>query len=912
MLVGRDAECRALDEIMARTRLGHGGALLLVGEPGIGKTSLLTHVVEHADGMSVRQVAGVPAERGVPFGALSVALAAADPDLKQLPGPQASALRVALARQEGPAPGRFVVGAATLGVLVGQAELSPLVIVLDDAHDMDAPSAHAITFAARRLVADPVLVVAALREHERSPLREAGLPELAVRGLDRDAAAALLTSVGGQGHAADRVDRLHRSTGGNPLALLELSRSGLPPEGPQGVPGVAPLSIPAVLTDSFVRRANEAGPDTARLLAVIDVSGGDLALVLRALPSLDVDGPAAVAAAEAADLVAVSGDRLAVTHPLAASAAYASLLPEARRAVHRAVAGALPDSDDGRRAWHLASAAVGPDPQVAGALAVAAEDAARRGAYAVAAAAFERSAQLTDGDLLLRADRSLHAGAAAFDAGELAAATRLLDGVEVEQLPGALACRHGELRGHIGALCGNLPESWSILMSTARGCGDEDRGRAVRLTAEAAHAAFYAMDGNQMRQAALLLNEFLERGLDDHGRGLARIGLGITAVLDGRDGAAALHEGVDLLGQAGGPVDERAAVSLMLGLLFLRREGHSRRLREVVDRARESISIGALPHLLFLLARDEATSDRWSAAAADYAEGASLADELGQSMPAAMSLAGLAWLDARRGEENDCRVHASAARQLAERGQIRLATVWVDSALAELSLVQGQVQAAADRYAQLADRLERSSVHDVDISPAPELVEALVRQGRRAEAQSVADRHRRRAQEKGGPWSLARSLRTHGLLVGDDAIDLMFCAALEEHAKTTDMFETARTRLAYGARLRRARRRVEARRQLSAAHEDFAVAGARPWAQLAAEELEASGASVIHSSTPAPVPLTPRELQIVRLMAEGRTTREAAAALFVSPKTVEYHLRNVYTRLGVSTRAEMLERIGAP
>ena len=909
--MGREAERRALDALVAGARLGRSGVLLLVGEPGIGKTTLLDYVASRAEGMYVVRVAGAEAERDLPFGALALAMGTATADLDELPAPQAAALRTALALDTGPPPDRFAVGAATLGVMTRRAERQPLAILLDDAHHLDRPSAEALVFAARRLVADPILVVAALREGEPSPLRAADLPVLAITGLDQAGTADLLRSADTAPGAPDRAAWVHRATGGNPLAIVELARTAAESEtGSSGENAVAPLPVPAALAEGFVRRARAVGSEATTLLALVEAAAGDLRVVLGGALVLHLD-PGTLPLTESAGLVRTTADRVVFTHPLVGSSAYASLTPDRRRAVHGAVVAALPKHETARRAWHGAAAALGPDAPAADALEIVGSEARGRGAYAVGASALERSAQLTD-DAVRRADRGVAAAAAAFDAGDTAWALRLLDEATTGTVPAGTRSRAGALRGAITTRSGALDEAWAILVAAAREVAETDPSRALHLVAEAVDVAFYLADGDVARESQRLAESLLDRGVGGSAAGIGRLAVGMAQVLDGQDGSVSLREGFALLGgEDARPTDEVDATWLMISALFLREEGSTRRLLRAVEEARADTSVGGLPHLLFHLARDEATTDRWAAAVTDYAEAAALAEELGQTTEEAMSLAGLAWLEARRGNDVAVRRHAERAVALAEPRRVMIARIWAGFALGDLELGAGRMDEARDRYASLVALLDASRIRDVDLSPAPELAEVLLRTGDVDRAAEVAAGHRRDAERKGQPWSLARAWRTTGLLAGDDEIDAAFGAALTLHAATPDVYETARTNLAYGSRLRRARRRVDARGRLEDAYQAFERLGARPWAAAAADELAATGVTVApHGATGLDL-LTPRERQIVQLLVDGRTTRETAGALFLSPKTVEYHLRHVYTKLGITNRSELADLVAS-
>ncbi len=359
------------------------------------------------------------------------------------------------------------------------------------------------------------------------------------------------------------------------------------------------------------------------------------------------------------------------------------------------------------------------------------------------------------------------------------------------------------------------------------------------------------------------------------------------------------------------PSDVLHSSWLVVGPLFLRESSTGRKLvRDAVDDLRARAALGGLPRLLFHIARDGATTEHWARAESDYTEGIGLARELGQTSDLAVSLAGLAWLEARLGRSAAALAHAEEARGLSAERRIHLGAAWAAFAVGDLELGRGRPAAAAQRYADLEAWLGRIGVLDVDLSPAPELAEVLLLLGRADEARAVAAGYSERAQAKGQPWARARAARAAALLVPEHELDDAFGAALELHQLTLDVFESARTRLAYGARLRRARRRVDARPALRAALTTFESLGARPWADAAAGELRATGESATARGTTGFDELTPRERQIAVLLAEGRTTREAAAALFLSPKTVEYHLRHVYTKFAITSRADLAERLG--
>ena len=431
------------------------------------------------------------------------------------------------------------------------------------------------------------------------------------------------------------------------------------------------------------------------------------------------------------------------------------------------------------------------------------------------------------------------------------------------------------------------------------------------LLTEAVWSSVLSTNAAAVLDATGRAERLLDRPLSDTARAVGTMAAGMARVMAGRPGAALIRSGVELLAA----VDDAAGAPmrpdwLMLGPLFLRESGTGRSLvRAALDEGRARSAVGTLPGLLFTIARDGATTEHWTGAAADYGEAIGLARELGQTTMLAVLLGGLSWLEARQGHAEACRAHAEEALALCARYQISLAEVWAEYALGELALVSGDVPAAVERLGGLLDRLAELDIHDPDVSPAPELVEAYLRSGRTEDAVALADRYGAQAAAKALPWAQARAARLRGLLCGWAELDDRFGEALALHERTPDVFEAARTRLLYGARLRRARRRADAREPLRAALECFDRLGARPWADLAAAELEATGETVARRGGDERDALTTRELQIALLLAEGRTTRETAAALFLSPKTVEYHLRHVYTKLGIASRAELAARL---
>lgn len=691
--------------------------------------------------------------------------------------------------------------------------------------------------------------------------------------------------------------RVHELTGGNPLAIAELAEdpSALLPSGSDVPP---PLS--SALAASFTRRVRLLDPAARSVLLVAVVCNGDLRLTgdVGTAMSLDLAG---IEAAQQAGLADVVGGEVSFRHPLLRAAIYRDSPPQERRAVHAAVADALPSDDVDRRAWHLSESLWGQDAGVASMLDSAGARAAARSAFAVASTAYERAARLSPGldDLAVRL---VAAAENAWAAGLAPRAIALLDELTPTSLPLELAISALELRASIAVRSGSVREAAELLERAASETGDAD-ARAV-LLAEALHATLFLADGAAAGRLVASLTSAVEAATSGPARAIGTVAAGMAKVLAGRGGIDELRAAVPLL--AGSPelqADARGVSWLMYAPLFIRDAETGRELRARVDEARARAGVGTLPGLLFLVARDGATSDSWARAGADYTEAIRLARDTGQATELAMSLAGLSWLEARTGQEAECRMHAAEALALCGSREIHWGEAWALFSLGDLELSLGSPGAALEHLQSLDRLLVSLSVGDPDLSPRAEIVDALLRLGRADEATAVAAAYVEAADAKGQPWARARACRCVGLLADD--FDGPFERALALHAETLDRFETARTSLAYGARLRRAGRRVDARAHLRGALDSFVGLGAEVWADQAATELDLTGERVPRRAVGGVASLTPQELQVALLLADGRTTREAAAALFLSPKTVEYHLRKVYTKLDIRSRDEL-------
>ena len=906
MLIGREPERARIERLLAAARLGTSGVLVLSGEPGIGKTALVEHAVERAEDMAILRARGVPSETEIPFAGLLALLRPALDRLDDIPPMQAAALRGALALAPDVQRDRFAIGAATLSLLAACAERRPALVAIDDAHLLDESSLAAIAFAARRLLADAVAVLVAVRTGTTTPLHDADLQALELGGMDRDAAAAVLERHAPAPLAPGAADRLYAATLGNPLALVELASAA--PDLALG-PADAPLPLETSVERAFGQRIGALAPMSRRVLALAAAEGsGDLGVIEHAAAALGLD-LAALPASEQAGLVSISYGRLAFRHPLTRSAAYRAGPPDERRHAHRAIAAALAErADPDRRAWHLAAAALGPDAGAAAALAAAARRARGRSAYPTAATSFERAARLTasgpeQGPLLFAAAESAWLG------GDARRTGRLLDDAAHACADPALRAQIDHLRGHVALRSGRVMDGHDILVDAAERALPHDSGDAVVMLAEAADACAFAARPEPMLRAARRAWSLLTPGAGERERFFATLALGMALIYDGQgdEGAGLLRDATRLLERSDAlSGDPRLLSSTALGPLWLREAATSRALVErAIDAARQQGALGALPFALWLAARDAATSDRWAVAQARYEEGIRLARETGQATSLCAALAGLACLEAREGREAACREHAGEALTLSAHLGLGFFRIWALDALAELEAGLGAYELAVARLEEKEQLLAERGIEDPDVSGAPELVEALLRLDRGDEAARRLEQFAARAEEKAQPWALARLARCRGLLAGPDDLADHFGAALRLHAHTPDRFEAARTRLCFGEGLRRSRRRVAARGELHLALEAFDALGATPWAERATLELLATGERARRRDASTLDQLTPRELQVALVLAEGHTTREAAAKLFLSPKTVDYHLRNVYRKLGIASRGAL-------
>ena len=853
--------------------------------------------------MLVLSSAGVESEAQLPFAALHQTVRPVLGHVERLPQPQAAALHGALGLAAGGSEDRFLVSLAVLSLLAEAAEERPLVCLVDDAQWLDEASAGALVFVARRIEAEGIVMLFGAREGEVRRFEAPGLPELQLGGLDPAAAVELIDRHAGVALAPELRERLVVETGGNPLALLELSPalSEAQLSGAEAV--LAPIPVSARVEHAFLARVQRLPEETQTLMLVAAADdSGELATVLRAAAEL---GAAANAfdGAEQAGLVHVRGARIELRHPLVRSAVYQAAPLSRRQAAHGALASVLDgEAEADRRAWHRAAASVEPDPSVGEELEQAAQRARRRSGFAAASLAFERAATLTE-DEEQRARRLTAAAENAWLAGSVERALMLLEGARPLVSEPIQRADIDRFLGLIEMTRGVPADACQLLLHAATEVAPSDGERALQLLNIAGLAAAYAGD----QEAAVAIAD-AARGLATEEPPLLRmvaqllIGLGAHAKGDFADAAPRLRIALELAEQ----LDDDAA-SEPVALLFAGRaalylgddQAAHRTHHEAAARARASGALSIVTQILQRLALIEVWAGRWPSAAANAKEGVQLAREIGQHDLVAQDLVMLALIAALRGSEDESRSLAAESRELASARRIGIVLEAAQWALAVLELGLGRAEEALRRCREISATM-------VVFWGGLDRMEAAIRAGEPETARAWLEVFEPWAENGGADWARAVALHCRALLSEDEGeAERLFRAALEVHAEAARPFEQARSELAYGEFLRRAGRRVEARAHLQAALDRFEGLGAALWAERARVELRASGRTARKRDPSTSADLTPQELQIARFVAEGLTNREVAAQLFLSPRTIDFHLRNVYRKLGISSRTAL-------
>lgn len=896
-----------MTEFLGSVRAGDGRAVVVRGEPGVGKSSLLDYLVESASGCRLARAAGVESEMELAYAGLHQLLASMVHRLDGLPGPQRDALQTAFGLSDGPAPDRFLVGLATLSLLADVAEDHPLVCVVDDEQWLDRASAQVLGFVARRLVAEPVGVVFATRAAIDDL---AGLPEVVMEGLeDADARDLLEASLSGP-LDAQVADRLIADAAGNPLALLELPRGLTPAElaGGFALPNAMPL--PSRIEASFRRRLDELPEETQRLLLVAAAEPiGDPVLVWQAAERLGLPADAAAPAAEAGLLEV--GAHVWFRHPLVRSAAYRSTSVRSRQEAHRALADVTdPVTDPDRRAWHLAHAATGPDEGVAAELERSAERARARGGIAAAAAFLDRAVRLTS-DPIQRAERALAAAEAGFQAGAFDAALGLLSVAEAGRLDDFERARVELLRGHIAFAAGRFTDAPGLLLAAAGHLENYD----LQLARETyLHAWAAAVGAGHLAEDGILLSicRAVRTLPPDSDTGdpqpLVVLLEGLAALIaDGRAASTpALLLAARMFASGDRSVDEMLRwgwLAAAVSIAVWDDDGRLAIAEQTVRTVRESGALAQLPVILTVLGTAALLSGDFARAAAAIAEGDTIATATGSQVAPHVALR----LLALQGKENEASAMIAATIEQAGEQSITAANAYWAAAL---------LHNGCGRYAEAAAAAQQATSNTfepwISTWALPDLIEAAVRAGDVDLAQGAFDRLTETTQPSGTDWALGIEARAQALLSDGAVADKLYQQSIERLSHTQLRPELARTRLVYGEWLRRAGRRTDARDQLRLAHELFEVIGMAAFAERAWRELAATGERVGRRGEAVSGELTAQESLIARLARDGLSNPEIGARLFLSARTVKYHLAKVYTKLGITSRAQLDQVLPGP
>ncbi|MEV4395300.1 AAA family ATPase [Nonomuraea sp. NPDC049607] len=904
LLLGRQAECAAINALLERARDGHGSVLVLRGETGVGKTALLEYGAGRAAAFRLARVAGVESESELMGAGLQQLLGASLIEgAQRLPCSQRDALRVTLGLQDGPAADRFLVGLAVLGVLSELADERPLLVVVDDAQWLDAVSAQVLAFVARRLAAERVAMLFSVREPGQEDKLD-GLPALPVEGLGDHDARRLLGSVIPGGLDGQVRDRIVAETRGNPLALLELPRTMTPAElaGGFGLPDARMLS--GRIQHSFVRRV-EALPGDTRLLLFTAAAEpvGDMLVLMRALEHLGI-AIGAAAPAESAGLIDL-GPRVVFRHPLVRTAAYRASPPEVRRRGHGALAKATdPEADPDRRAWHRAHATAAPDEDVAAELERRAVRAQARAGAEAAAAFLERAAELTP-DQRTRGVRALAAAQAKLDAGALGAAEALLALAAIAPLGEADRARLERVRAHIAFARTRGSDTPILLSGAARQLEvvDPELARETHLEAmwalmrsgrfgrpdgvlSAAEAALAPVRDHPVRAVDQFLDVLVTRATHQYVQVLPSVARAIaTFQREGfrRDNIAwcwlACQLAMDVW-------DDDACAAMAGGL---------------AETARERGLLTVLPFALNYSAAHQLFAGRFDLAQQLVQEADAITQATRNVAVADFSILLAAW-QGERERTLDLRERILAAATARGEGFAVEAAEW---AAATLHLGYGE-------YGPATEAAQRAAEPDgigFTVWVLPELIEAAVRSGDADTAHQAFERLEERSSTSETPWARGIETRSRALLSQDGTAEELYRESIEHLARSRVTVHHARAQLIYGEWLRRQNRRIDARTQLRAALSAFDAMGARAFARRAERELLATGETVHKRSEGPGVGLTPQEAQIARLAGDGHTNPEIAALLFVSHRTVEWHLRKVFTKLDVTSRKDLAQAL---
>jgi DNA-binding CsgD family transcriptional regulator len=903
-LVGRGPECAAVDRLLQRVRDGVSGSLVVRGEPGIGKSAIVDYAVKSATGFLVIQVTGIESEMEVAFAALQQACAPLTRYLSQLPAPQADALRVAFGLNASAAPpDRLLAGLGVLGLAAEAAAVKPLLCVVDDAQWIDQTSLQALSFAARRLQRESVAMIFAVRDSADGAATPelAALPELALGGLAEPDARALLASVV-PGRLDERVrDRIAAEAAGNPLALLEFSNQITAAGDLAGGFGVSPwLARPLAdrVAERFLARANALPAATRRLLLLAAAEPlGDPGLLNRAAGRLGMD-TSELRPAEVAGLLQL-GSQVTFRHPLVRSAIYRSAPAVDRHAVHAALADATDaDHDEDRRAWHRAHATFGPDKAAAADLERSANRALARGGPSAAAAFLERAAALTD-DPRERARRNLAAAQSKYDAGMRGDAGSLLAAVRAEPLSELQLAHADRLAARI-ALAGGTEDVPALLVRAAIRFGplDADLARRGYLDAIMSAKLLGAGTNTRWRDVCRAAASAPPPSGPPRADDLLLDGLAMQAVRGYQAGLPILRKALaGFLAE-----DTRSAESV--GVLWLAAhtamdtwddESWVLLSGRLLTSARNAGTLIDVPAALSTVMAAAILTGDLAAADAYTDEADTLVAVIGGSRVIHGPLALPAW----RGTGDLAARGASDTDRGVTTG-IRMYTT---------ALLGNGLGRYEEAFRAALPATEQAGELGFSLWALPELAEAAARCGRTDVASQAVDKLAETATAAGTDWALGMLARSRALISEAERAESLYCEAIDRLARTRIRAHLARAHLLYGEWLRRGKRRIDARAQLRSASEMFAAMGADAFTQRAEHELAATGERIRKRDIAPVVELTPQEAQIARLARDGQSNPEIAAQLFISPRTVEYHLHKVFAKLDITSRGQLVRAL---
>jgi DNA-binding CsgD family transcriptional regulator len=903
-LLDREGERAAVDGLLGDLRSGSGRALVVRGEAGVGKSALLEYLAGAAAGMRVVRAVGVESEMELAFAGLHQLCAPLLGWLEGLVAVQRDALGVALGLRAGAAPDTFLVGLAVLTLLAEAGEERPLLCVVDDAQWLDRASAQVLGFAARRLLAEPVGLVFAARE-PGEPFR--GLAELEVRGLPDHDARTLLGSAVGFGLDEQVRDRIVAEANGNPLALLELPRGLGPAQLAGGFGLVASQPVSARIKQRFRRRIEALPGDTRSLMLVAAAEPtGDSALVWRAAERLAIPAPAA-AAAQADGLLQI-GTRVRFRHPLVRSAVYSAASPPERQAAHRALAEVTDrDRDPDRRAWHLAAAAPGPDEEVAAELEWSAGRAQARGGMAAAAAFLQRAVELTS-EPARRSGRTLAAAQASTQAGALDAAAELLNVAMAGRLDELQQARASLLRGQAAFASTEGGDAPALLVKAARQLEPLDAALARQTYLDAWHATFFAgrfAGAGDLHEVSRAARSAPPPTGAPRPPDLLLDGLTVL-VTEGRvEAAPLLSRAARVFAEEEITIEDAlrwGTVALVAAVTVWDEQCWDAIGVRQLQSCREAGLLAQLVIYVNWMAVRTVWRGDFAAAASLVAEAEAIAAATGTRFApyGAVVLAGFRGVEAEAAPLSEAVITAGRA---AGQG---IAIQWSQVVSAVLYNGLGRYETALAQAQQASEQVPELFMSTWAL---PELIEASSRTGQTRLASDALDRLAEATSVGRTDWGQGIYARSRALLSGGQLAEGLYREAVDRLSRTGFRPELARAHLLYGEWLRRQRRRAQARAHLHTAHDTFAAIGMQAFAERARRELLAAGERVRRRAAGAHNDLTPQEAQIARLARAGLSNPQIAAQLFLSAHTIEYHLRKVYTKLGISSRGQLRQAL---